>query len=72
MNKIIKRFYPVEKLPADLQEGLPKHGHVHIELEPDLSGLKGRPIAQLAGSGRNVHGDAETVLSHVRTLREDR
>jgi hypothetical protein len=37
MNKIIKRFYPVEKLPADLQEGLPKHGHAGGSTDPVVS-----------------------------------
>jgi hypothetical protein len=71
MNKILRRFYPVNKLPADLQLGLPKHGWVHIELDPQMSD-ETRPIAGHVGSGRNVHGDEKAVLNHLRSLREDR
>jgi hypothetical protein len=72
MNKIIRRFFPVERLPAELQSGLPKHGRVHIELEPDVEPLEACPVAPLIGSGRNVHGDEDAVLNHIRSLRDDR
>jgi hypothetical protein len=69
MNRIVKKYYPVERLPADLQSGLPKHGRVHIEMEPAEKDL--RSVAGLVASGRNVHGDVDSVLQHVRSLRDD-
>jgi hypothetical protein len=72
MNKIIKNHYPVERLPSDLQAGLPKGGRVRIELEPELEGSDLRSIAGLVGTGRNVHGAPEAIVSHVRSLREER
>ena len=72
MNKIVRKHYPVERLPADLQTGLPKHGRVHIEIEPELEGSEVHPIANLVASGRNVHGSPKTILAHIQGLREDR
>jgi hypothetical protein len=72
MNKILRRFYPVDKLPADLQSGLPKHGWVHIEIDPQVSEPEARTIADHVATARNVHGDKTTTLNHIRSLREDR
>lgn len=71
MNKIV-RHYPIEKLPADLREGLPDAGHVRIELVPEKPAGERVLLAPLAGSGRNVHGSEDEVLRHIRELREDR
>jgi hypothetical protein len=72
MNKIVRKSYPVERLPADLQSGLPPHGHVDIEMELAVTAKEPRRIADLVASGQNVHGDLKTVLGHLRGLREDR
>lgn len=71
MNKIVRRFYPVEKLPADLKSGLPEHGWVHIEIDPEVRS-DAAEITNLVGTGRNVHGNEQAVLGHIRSLREDR
>lgn len=67
MNKVI-RDYPVDRLPADLQEGLPEHGLVEIELRIRAVGSDVR-LADLAGSIPNVHGTEEEVIRHIRKLR---
>lgn len=72
MNKIVRKHYPVERLPADLRAGLPAHSHVDIELAPERAAPELQPIAHLVGSGANVHGDAESVLEHIRDGRNDR
>jgi hypothetical protein len=72
MNKIVKEHYPVERLPADLQAGLPKQGRVRIELEPEVDNSETKPLAGLVGSGRNVHGDIVAILTHTQGLREGR
>jgi hypothetical protein len=37
MNKIVKKYYPIERLPADLRSGLQEHGWVRIEIEPETA-----------------------------------
>jgi hypothetical protein len=71
MNEIV-RHYPVDSLPADLRSRFPANGTVKIELEPAASGAERVLLAPLAGSGRNVHGNEQDVLDHIRQLREDR
>ncbi|UYO48071.1 hypothetical protein KQX64_19210 [Rhodopseudomonas palustris] len=70
MNKIV-REYPVDKLPSDLQEGLPQHGWVEIEFRPKADRKPRIMLAPLAGSVPNLHGSDEDVVWHIRELRED-
>ena len=72
MNKVVKKHYPIERLPADLRTGLQEHGWVHIEIEPESAPIFPKKLSPLVASGRNVHGDANAVLSNIRALREDR
>jgi hypothetical protein len=72
MNKIVRKHYPIERLPADLRVGLGERGWVHVEIELDGEAPPQRKLSQLVGSGQNVHGDVMAVLSHIRALREDR
>ena len=72
MNKIVKKHYPIERLPADLRSGLQEHGWVHIEIEPERVKPSQKKLSLLVASGENVHGDEKAVLSEIRTLREDR
>jgi hypothetical protein len=72
MNKITRKFYPVERLPADLQLGLPKGGWVHVELDPNVNETPTAKVASLVGSGRNVHGDVSDVLDGISAMRTDR
>ena len=71
MNKIVRHF-PVDRLPAELQAGLPAHGTVRIELQPELETEGQVLLAPLAGSCANIHGGEEDVLAHIRELRENR
>jgi len=72
MNKVVKKHYPIERLPADLRSGLQEHGWVHIEIEPERAATLRKKLSPLIASGKNVHGDAKAVLSDIRALREDR
>jgi hypothetical protein len=72
MNKIVRRFYPIEKLPTDLRSGLPSHGWVNIELDPNISEQAVHTVSDLVGSGHNVHGNLEAVLDHIQALRDTR
>ncbi|ABD89260.1 hypothetical protein [Rhodopseudomonas palustris] len=70
MNKIVPD-YPVDKLPADLREGLPKHGSVEIEFRLKQRMQPRVLLAPLAGSVPNIHGRDEEVVQYIRELRED-
>jgi len=72
MNKVVKKHYPIERLPADLRPGLQEHGWVHIEIEPEGEASSRRKLSPLVASGKNVHGDVTAVLSDISALREDR
>jgi hypothetical protein len=72
MNKIVRKHYPVDHLPADLQVGLPEHGLVTIELEPEPGQAERQSIAHLVGSGPNLHGNDREVLDYIANLRADR
>jgi hypothetical protein len=71
MNKIVKKHYPIERLPADLRSGLQERGWVHIEIEPEREGALQKKLSRLVGSGgKDVHGDIAAVLSDIRAMRE--
>jgi hypothetical protein len=72
MNKVVKKHYPIERLPADLRSGLQEHGWVHIEIEPQREAILRKKLSPLVASGKNVHSDVKAVLSGIRALREDR
>jgi hypothetical protein len=72
MNKIIKKHYPVERLPADLRSGLRQDGWVRIEIEPEAGEAPAPVLSPLVGTGRNVHGAPDDVITHIRSLRDDR
>jgi hypothetical protein len=72
VNKIVKKHYPIERLPADLRSGLQEHGWVNIEIEPERATPLRKSLSRLVASGKNVHGDEKAVLSEIRALREDR
>jgi hypothetical protein len=70
MNKIVQH-YPVDRLPADLRDGLPEHGWVEIEFRS-----KDRPeprvlLAPLVGSVESIYASDDDVLQYIRELRED-
>jgi hypothetical protein len=72
MNKIVKKHYPIERLPDDLRSGLRQPGWVHVEIELETGTTSQKKIAPLVASGEKVHGDPDTVLFDIRALREDR
>jgi hypothetical protein len=72
MNQVVRKHYPIERLPADLRSGLQEHGWVHIEIEPETGTHVRKNLSRLLALGKNVHDDEKAVLSQIRTLREDR
>ena len=73
MNAIVRKHYPVSRLPADLQKDLAQDGWVEIEIRPEPIRLfTPERLADVVGAGANVHGDEIAALEHIRRLREDR
>ncbi len=70
MNKIVRRHYPVTALPEDLRAGLPKEGWVDITLVPESGSPAPKRLAELVGSGKNVHGTERDVIAHIRSIRD--
>lgn len=68
MNKIIRNV-PVERLPKEWQEGLPPHGLVEIEVRLKSPMGERVKLADLAGTGPNVHGNDQEVIDYIRNLR---
>ncbi|MGN6103026.1 MAG: hypothetical protein ACTHOR_17950 [Devosia sp.] len=72
MNTIVRKHYPVERLPADLREGLPAGADVTVMVELDEAPGGRLDISRLVGTGKNVHGNDEEVIAHLREGREGR
>lgn len=72
MNKIVKEHYPASRLPEDLRKELQGDAWVRIEIVPEAEGQMSLRLADLVGTGRNVHGGPDDVLTHIRDLRDDR
>jgi hypothetical protein len=71
MNEIVRKHYPASRLPADLREGIPEGAEVDLTITVRLPRSR-TSIADLVGSGQNVHGDEQEVLDWIRAGREDR
>jgi hypothetical protein len=71
MNVIVRKHYPVDKLPEDLREGLPRDGLVTIEILPEQGDRERPSLRSLVGTGRNVHGDEAAVVARIRDARDD-
>jgi hypothetical protein len=71
MNKIVQH-YPVDRLPADLRDGLPEHGWVEIEFRPKDQPQSRVLLAPMIGSVESIYSSDEEVLQYIRQLREDR
>lgn len=71
MNVIVKKHYPVEKLPADLREGLPLDAEVTVEITTQHKAPPKVRISELVGTLPNIHGDVGEVVRYLREGRED-
>jgi hypothetical protein len=56
VNRIVRKHYPIERLPPDLRAGLQEHGWVNIEIELESEGRVARPLSPLVESGKKLHG----------------
>jgi hypothetical protein len=69
MNKIVREHYPASQLPKELRPSDDPNAKVTVTIEEEESRL---PVAGHVGRARNIHGSPEEVISHIRSLREDR
>ena len=78
MNVIVKKHYPVEKLPSDLREGLPLAGEVTVTIRGENSVRQPMTkeevmamlrAAQEANRGRGI--TPEDAAAQIRTLRDE-
>ncbi|WP_371347330.1 hypothetical protein [Ancylobacter sp. IITR112] len=71
MNKIVDN-YPVERLPADLREGLERTGRVRLIIEavspPDASDERLKELLELAGRVSPIGDDP---VARIRKLRDE-
>lgn len=75
MNRIVKRNYPVEKLPKDLRDGLPRTGGatVTIEVTTESSFDRTKFLKDLEQARTNV-GQPVTLdeaAQRIRSLRDE-
>jgi hypothetical protein len=80
MNVIVKRHYPVEKLPADLKVGVGSAATVTVtlELETDEATPSSRSLQDIKAGldAAKARGDLRTVtpqeaVARVRALRDE-
>ncbi len=69
MNKIVRENYPASQLPEDLRPSDDPNARVTVIIEEEK---RRQPVAGHVGRARNIHGTPEEVISHIRSLREDR
>lgn len=69
MNRIVKEHYPVEKLPADLREGLPLSPHVRITIEVEPDPQARARLSEWKSRRRRSFASAADVNAYVRELR---
>lgn len=81
MNTIVRRHYPVAKLPEDLRAefrgSLPDDAlvtvTVAVDKKPKKSSSKTRFLfSELLREKRNVYKDEKEVIDYINALREDR
>lgn len=77
MNRIVKKNYPVEKLPADLKEGLPIGGYVDVTVEETPSSSLPRSGEAFLAELDEIRKDlkhpvtAEESVERIRKLRDE-
>lgn len=72
MNRIVREHYPVEKLPADLREGMEPGETVRVTVEevPHPDGSKER-LAALLELARRAQPIGDDPVERIRRLRDE-
>ncbi|MBP1851715.1 hypothetical protein [Rhizobium halophytocola] len=81
MNRIVREHYPVDRLPADLREGLAEHATVRIEIEVEAATkeapeklLTVQDTLEMIRKYRAEHPErvtAEESVARIRELRDE-
>lgn len=73
MTTVVRKAYPVSKLPQDLRDGLPADAMVRVTIETE-SDARPRPLpsfSSLIGALPPFHGTPEEAVAAVRALRDE-
>lgn len=73
MTNVVRKAYPVSKLPEDLRDGITDGALVRVTIETETDGQP-HPLpsfSSLIGTLPPIHGTAEDAVAAVRTFRDD-
>ena len=70
MNEIVHKRYPANRLPEDIRQGIPAGSEIDVTITVHPARRRVN-IADLVGTGRNVHGDEAGVMAYLRALRDE-
>jgi hypothetical protein len=71
MNKIVKKHYPIAKLPEDLRAGLDPDAEVTVTVEQTEKPEKAMTLEEIFSASRAVFNSPQEVVEHVRSLRDE-
>lgn len=72
MNKIVREHYPVEKLPEDLRQGLPKGQTVTVTVEEEEAApVSKERLMEFLNKARSVEPIADDPVERIRKLRDE-
>jgi hypothetical protein len=71
MNVIVKKHYPVERLPADLREGLALGGQVEVQIRAEETDAAASHFSRFFHLQRSHFPTAEAARTHIRALRDE-
>jgi hypothetical protein len=72
MNRIVKEHYPVEKLPEDLREGLPRATRVTVTLVPETDNVSSeQALRELLSDPNRPRRDRAEIDAWVRSMRDE-
>lgn len=69
MNRIVRKHYPVSKLPADLREGFGDRDRVVVTVEAQAGARAGRPISEILAATARERALDEDPAARIRKLR---
>jgi hypothetical protein len=71
MKKIVVEQFPVDRLPAELREGLEAGRTVKITVEGDAAAESLPPLASYIGAAQGVYSDPGDAAARIGALRDE-
>lgn len=69
MNRIVRKHYPVSKLPEDLREGFGLTDSVVVTVEAEAGSMACRPISEILAATAAERALGDDPVARVRALR---